>query len=386
MKWGATRPASVSVAHAAMRGRRQCGIERVRSVDRGDRPCEPLGHAFRECELARVDEIAEIAIRVAHPHRRRLVGQREPGRHVLEVPRPQRLGIGRQRERTARSPYELALVHHAGLDVRETDRANRLLERTTGHQEAVKARRQRGQLRRRPVGRHDERRCRRRQDQHPVVGNPARDECRERARIGHVLDHLGCVNDVEALPRERRAVLQELAVNRDAQLLGADATVVRELDADRLAPAGPLPEVEREAEAAADVEQPAAVARGENRPDGLPDAAARLDVEPPEVLALLVEVGEVADVRRIVEQAFARRAAQQGQHQARVRQAADTEHRSSRIPRPANRADSSREQGLVRASELDVIGRDGGHVGAVQVEASGSARSKRCGTGARFGL
>src|SRR5207248_6621706 len=93
------------------------------------------------------------------------------------------------------------------------------------------------------------------QNQHSTVVYPPCERLHERSRIGDMLDHFRCVDDVEATARQRRTVLQNIGVDRHAELCGADAAILGELDTAAFAAVVAAPEIERKAEAAADVQQ-----------------------------------------------------------------------------------------------------------------------------------
>src|SRR5262245_62701665 len=133
-----------------------------------------------------------------------------------------------------------------------------------------------------------------------------------------MLDDLGGVYDVELAPGELGDFLQQSIVDGDAELARPYLPVVGELDADGVAADDPLPVVDGKAEAAAHVEQrtPAGRALRHGRPDRFPHTAADFDIETPEIIAALADVGEVCDAGRIVVAAAAMRAA--GERECRM--------------------------------------------------------------------
>jgi hypothetical protein len=116
-----------------------------------------------------------------------------------------------------------------------------------------------------------------------------------------VLDNLGSVDDVESPAGQRLAILQHFRVDRHAQPYGPFPAVIGKFEPNRLATAGALPEIQCKAETATNVEQRASIGSGQYRPDRLPDSAADLDVKAPELFAVVLHIGEVRNVRRVVE-------------------------------------------------------------------------------------
>ncbi len=122
-------------------------------------------------------------------------------------------------------------------------------------------------------------------------------------------------------------------VDKYVEQPGAHAAVIGQLDADRLATARPLPEINCEAEAAPDVEQRARLAVGDHqqRTDRFPDSAACLDVEAPELVTILVEIAGSRGCRADHEKPLAQAsAAHQREHRVWRRQSGDRKDRNMR--------------------------------------------------------
>ena len=260
--------------------------------------------------------------------------------HVIEERSPHSAVLEIERQRRTRSPEHLALAEGAHVDVREPCRPCEIAERLRRQQEAVESGGKGGEQRVRQVLGPNVIDRRRREDEHAPRRQALGQQRDKRRRIRHVLDDLRGVDEVEAAAGERRAILQKLVVDRDVEQSGTHAAVLGQLDADRVAAARSLPEIDGEAEAAADVEQRARPVVGDRqqRPDRFPDTAARLDVEAPEFVAILIEIAEVVDAGRIVEPAAAARAAHQRKQRMWRRHPGNRQDRSMRAGIAANAA------------------------------------------------